>query len=55
MIICDTDNIATEPGRPSPEAIADQWRKQTEALKLLRRRLQEVSGRKIIRFIQASA
>ncbi len=42
MIICDTDNIAGKPIRPSPQDIEEESRRQMEALKDLRRRLQQV-------------
>ncbi len=55
MIICDTDNIAGTFDRPDPEAIEEESRRQTEALKDLRRRLREVIGTRAIRAVRLSA
>ena len=42
MIVCDADNIHGPNQQPTPEVIRRQWLEQTEALKDVRRRLQDV-------------
>ena len=54
MIIHDADSIVPHPHRPSPEAIREEWRKQDEALKDLRRRLRRVTGPRAVGFLATS-
>ena len=42
MIICDADNLAGNTGQPTAETIQEELRKQTEALKDVRRLLRQV-------------
>ncbi len=44
MIICDADNISRLVARPRQEDVDEEWRKQTEALKDVRRRLRVIIG-----------
>ncbi len=55
MIICDTDNIAGKAVRPSPQDIEEESRRQMQALKDLRRRLQQVVRARPAGFIRLSA
>jgi len=48
MIVCDADNIADRPDRPTQEVIRAEWQVQMESLKDLRRRLRVVNGAKAI-------
>lgn len=45
MIICDVDNVTGPVSRPTQEKLLEEWRKQTEAIKDVRRRLRETLGR----------
>ena len=56
MIFCDMDNLSTWAlDRPSPEAIAEEWRKQTEAVAAFRRRLRQVASPRAIASVKAAA
>jgi len=55
MIVCDRDNIAGTSQHPSPDVIKEEWRKQDEALKDLRRRLAKVIAPKAVALLQSSA
>lgn len=55
MIVCDVDNIRGRLSRPSPEAIREETRRQLEALKDLRRRVGDTTGRRPVAVVQASA
>ncbi len=55
MIICDPENIDGAYNLPSREVIEREWRKQTEALKDIRRRLEKVISAEPAGLIQAKA
>ena len=55
MIVCDADNVTGEAIRPSPETIREEWNRQTEALKDLRRRLRVVTAPRAVASVHTNA
>ena len=55
MIICDRDNIDGSTTLPRRETIDEEWRRQTEALKDLRRRLEKVTAPKPLALLRPRA
>ena len=55
MIVCDTDNIVGKAFRPSDQDIEEETRRQNQALKDLRRRLQQVVGLRVVGCVRSMA